>query len=106
MRMAEHFIPLVSSMAFLILFEHLAVVFWGSELRTLRRCSGCDLRIAGLVIGLPNSSGCPPSLALIFALTQLLDDAFGRALRTIAEDSRYRLPARRRYQPHLPVVLS
>ena len=35
MRMVEHFVPLVSSMAFLILFEHLAIVFWGSELRTL-----------------------------------------------------------------------
>ena len=35
MRMAEHFIPLVSSMAFLILFENLAVAYWGSELQTV-----------------------------------------------------------------------
>jgi len=89
MRMAEHFIPLVSSMAFLILFEHLAVVFWGSELRTLPAVFGnADLRIAGLVIGLPQLVGLSSSLALIFALTQLLARTrLGRALRTIAEDS-------------------
>ena len=31
----NQFVPLVSSMAFLILFEHLAVVIWGSEMRPL-----------------------------------------------------------------------
>src|SRR5919108_3860378 len=35
LRGADHFVPLVSSMAFLLLFEHLAVVYWGSELRPL-----------------------------------------------------------------------
>src|SRR5712692_121399 len=35
MRSADHFVPLVSSMAFLILFEHLAVAYWGSEMRPI-----------------------------------------------------------------------
>jgi len=39
MRNAGPFIPLVSSMAFLILFEHLAVAYWGSDLQTMRACS-------------------------------------------------------------------
>jgi branched-chain amino acid transport system permease protein len=89
MRMAEHFVPLVSSMAFLILFEHLAVVLWGSELRTLPALFGnADWRIAGLVIGLPQLVGLICSVALIWALTALLARTrLGRALRTIAEDS-------------------
>ena len=54
-------------MAFLILFEHLAVVLWGSELRTLPAVFGnADWRIAGLVIGLPQLIGLIASLALIF----------------------------------------
>src|SRR5712691_4036211 len=89
MRMAEHFIPLVSSMAFLILFEHLAVVFWGSELRTLPVLFGnADLRVAGLIISLPQLVGLIAAIALIWALTLLLARTrVGRGLRTIAEDS-------------------
>ncbi len=82
MRMAEHFVPLVSSMAFLILFEHLAVAYWGSELRSL------PLRIAGLVVSVPQLLGLIASVALIWALALLLARTrVGRGLRTIAEDS-------------------
>ncbi len=89
MRMAEHFVPLVSSMAFLLLFEHLAVVYWGSELRTLPALfSDADLRFAGLVISIPQLLGLIASIALIWALTVLLARTrVGRGLRTIAEDS-------------------
>jgi branched-chain amino acid transport system permease protein len=89
MRAAQHFVPLVSSMAFLILFEHLAVALWGSELRTLPALfANADWRIAGIVIGVPQLAGLVLSVALIFALTQLLARTrLGRALRTIAEDS-------------------
>lgn len=89
MRMVEHFIPLVSSMAFLILFEHLAVAAWGSELRTLPAMFGsADWRIAGVIIGVPQLVGLILSIALTFSLTQLLArTSLGRALRTIAEDS-------------------
>jgi branched-chain amino acid transport system permease protein len=89
MRSAGHFVPLVSSMAFLLLFEHLAVVYWGSELRTLPALFGsADLRIAGLVISLPQLVGLIASIVLIWGLTLILAHTrFGRGLRTIAEDS-------------------
>jgi len=89
MRTVQHFVPLVSSMAFLILFEHLAVAIWGSELRTLPALfANADWRIAGIVIGVPQLVGLVLSIALIFALSQLLARTrLGRALRTIAEDS-------------------
>jgi branched-chain amino acid transport system permease protein len=89
MRTAEHFVPLVSSMAFLLLFEHLAVVYWGSELRTLPALFGnADLRIAGLIISLPQLVGLIASIILTWALTLLLTRTrVGRGLRTIAEDS-------------------
>jgi len=89
MRTVQHFVPLVSSMAFLILFEHLAVAVWGSELRTLPALfANADWRIAGIVIGVPQLVGLVLSIALIFALSQLLARTrLGRALRTIAEDS-------------------
>src|SRR5215468_2386562 len=79
MRSAQDFVPLVSSMAFLLLFEHLAVIYWGSELRTLPALFGnADWRIAGLLC----------SIALIWALTLVLTRTrLGRGLRTIAEDS-------------------
>jgi branched-chain amino acid transport system permease protein len=89
MRSAQHFVPLVSSMAFLLLFEHLAVIYWGSELRTLPALFGnADLRIGGLVVSLPQLAGLVCSIVLIGALTLLLARTrFGRGLRTIAEDS-------------------
>jgi branched-chain amino acid transport system permease protein len=89
MRTAQHFVPLVSSMAFLLLFEHLAVICWGSELRTLPVLFGnADLRIGGLVVSLPQLAGLVCSIVLIWALTLLLARTrFGRGLRTIAEDS-------------------
>jgi branched-chain amino acid transport system permease protein len=89
MRSAQDFVPLVSSMAFLLLFEHLAVIYWGSELRTLPALFGnADWRIAGLVISLPQLAGLLCSIALIWALTLVLARTrLGRGLRTIAEDS-------------------
>ena len=52
-------------MAFLILFEHLAVIYWGSELRTLPALFGnADWRIAGLVVSLPQLAGLLCSIAL------------------------------------------
>ena len=89
MRGAQHFVPLVSSMAFLLLFEHLALIYWGSELRTVPPLfANADWRIAGLVISLPQLAGLVASIALIWALTLVLARTrFGRGLRTIAEDS-------------------
>ena len=90
MRAAGPFIPLVSSMAFLILFEHLAVVYWGSDLNTLPRLfgAGADWRIGKLVISIPQLAGLAISVAMVAALSlALAKTGFGRALRTIAENS-------------------
>jgi branched-chain amino acid transport system permease protein len=89
MRGAEPFVPLVSSMAFLILFEHLAVAYWGSDLRSLPRLFGsADWRIGDLLISIPQLTGLVVSIVLIFALSQVLAKTrVGRGLRTIAEDS-------------------
>ena len=89
MRGAPDFVPLVSSMAFLLLFEHLAVIYWGSELRTVPPLfANTDWRVAGLVISLPQLGGLVASIALIWALTlALARTRLGRGLRTIAEDS-------------------
>jgi branched-chain amino acid transport system permease protein len=89
MRMAGPFVPLVSSMAFLILFENLAVAYWGSELRSMPRLFGsADIRWGDLVISLPQAGGFLCSVVLILGLSLLLAKTrTGRALRTIAEDS-------------------
>ena len=89
MRKADEFVPLVSSMAFLILFENLAVVHWGSELQSLPRLfASADWRIGNLVVSVPQLAGLTASIALIAALSLVLARTrLGRALRTIAEDA-------------------
>lgn len=89
MRGAEHFVPLVSSMAFLLLFEHLAIAWWGSDMHIVPvRFAGGDWRIGSLVVGIPQLAGLLCSIALIAGLSLLLKRTrLGRALRTIAEDS-------------------
>lgn len=89
MRTAPPFVPLVSSMAFLLLFENLAIAYWGSDMRGLPQVLGGEnWRLAGLVIGIPQLVGLSCSVGLIAALSLLLKHTrFGRALRTIAEDS-------------------
>jgi branched-chain amino acid transport system permease protein len=89
MRNAGPFVPLLSSMAFLILFENLAVAWWGSDLRTMPPLFGsADWRIANLVISLPQLIGLACSIGLIACLSLMLrKTSIGRVLRTIAEDA-------------------
>src|SRR5271163_1549333 len=90
MRTAGPFMPLVSSMAFLILFEHLAVANWGSDLQTLPQLfgSGVDWRVGRLVVSVPQLAGLAISVAMVAALSlALARTKLGRGLRTIAEDS-------------------
>jgi branched-chain amino acid transport system permease protein len=89
MRMAEEFVPLVSSMAFLILFENLAVAYWGSDLQSMPRLfASADWRIGNLVVSVPQLVGLVCSIGLIWGLSLLLAETrIGRGLRTIAEDS-------------------
>jgi len=89
MRTAGEFVPLVSSMAFLILFENLAVGYWGSDLQTMPRLFGsADWLIANLVISIPQLVGLLCCFVLIGFLSLLLTKTrIGRGLRTIAENS-------------------
>jgi len=89
MRTSSPFVPLVSSMAFLLLFENLALAYWGSDMRVMPAALGsANWRFAGLVIGIPQLVGLICSAGLIAALSLLLKHTrLGRALRTIAEDS-------------------
>src|SRR4029077_9384734 len=89
LRGAEPFVPLVSSMAFLILFEHLAVVIWGSQMRPLPlQFAGTDWRLGPFIVSVPQLLGLGLSLASILTLSLLLRPTrLGRVLRTIAEDS-------------------
>ena len=89
MRTASPFVPLVSSMAFLLLFEHLAIAYWGSDMRVMPEAfANGNWRIGGVVIGIPQLVGLISSAGLIAALSLLLKRTrLGRALRTIAEDS-------------------
>jgi branched-chain amino acid transport system permease protein len=89
MRMADEFVPLVSSMAFLILFENLAVAYWGSDLQSMPRLfASADWRIGNLVVSMPQLAGLVCSVGLIWGLSLLLGRTrIGRGLRTIAEDS-------------------
>jgi branched-chain amino acid transport system permease protein len=89
LRGAEHFVPLVSSMAFLILFDHLAVVIWGSEMRPVPVAfAGTDWRVGGYIVSVPQLIGLGLSLVSILGLSLLLRRTrLGRGLRTIAEDS-------------------
>jgi branched-chain amino acid transport system permease protein len=76
-------------MAFLILFEHLAVVIWGSEMRPLPILfAGVDWRIGRYVVSVPQLIGLGLSFASILGLALVLRHTrLGRGLRTIAEDS-------------------
>jgi branched-chain amino acid transport system permease protein len=89
MRTSSPFVPLASSMAFLLLFENLALAYWGSDMRVMPTALGsANWRFAGLVIGIPQLVGLICSVGLIAALSLLLKHTrLGRALRTIAEDS-------------------
>jgi branched-chain amino acid transport system permease protein len=76
-------------MAFLILFEHLAVVVWGSEMRPLQlQFAGADWRLGKFIVSVPQLLGLGLSFASILALSLVLRHTrLGRGLRTIAEDS-------------------
>jgi len=84
----EHALPLVSSLGFVIVFEHLVITLWGTEpQRVTLPFAETDLRVAGLVVGVPQLV----SLALAFVLVALLSallsrTRLGRALRAIAEN--------------------
>lgn len=84
----EHALPLVSSLGFLLIFEHLVITLWGSDAqRVALPFKDTDLRIAGLVIGMPQLASLTLALGLTWLLSAFLNRSrLGRALRAIAEN--------------------
>ncbi len=82
----EHAIPLVSSLGFLLIFEHLVLIVLGSEAQSFPVRFRLDLHIGPLVVGMPQLASLLLSLAVVFWLSWLLQSTrTGRALRSIAE---------------------
>jgi len=88
MSRSEHFVPLVSSMAFLILFENLVLVAWGSDLqRVPLPFETVSWRFGSTVIAVPQLIGLACAVLAVASLDLLLKKTkTGRGLRTIAED--------------------
>ncbi len=84
----EHALPLVSSLGFLLVFEHLVITLWGTEpQRVTLPFADTDARVAGLVIGVPQLASLVLAFVLVALLSALLTRSrIGRALRAIAEN--------------------
>jgi branched-chain amino acid transport system permease protein len=84
----EHALPLVSSLGFLIVFEHLAMTLWGGDPQRFDLpFRNADITLAGFVIGLPQLFALLLAIVLVAALQTLLSRTrIGRALRAIAEN--------------------
>lgn len=89
MRSSDHYVPLVSSMGFLILFENLVLVQWGSDLqRVVTPFADLNIRPGSLVISIPQLVSLVLAVCLVAGLQQLLQRTqMGRALRAIAENA-------------------
>ena len=82
----EHAIPLVSSIGFLLVFEHLVLIVLGSETQRFPSPVRADITVAGVVIGLPQLASLVLSLGVVVLLSWILKSTrIGRALRSIAE---------------------
>lgn len=88
MRRSAHFVPLVTSMAFLILFENLVLIVWGSDVQRLPLpFQSVSFRIGPTVVAAPQLVGLACAVLAVACLDLLLRRTkIGRGLRTIAED--------------------
>ena len=83
----EHAIPLVSSLGFLIIFENLILIGFGSEAQTFPEKFKSDIYIGEIIIGLPQLASLVISLIIVAILTWVLKTTnVGRSLRAIAEN--------------------
>lgn len=83
----EHALPLVSSLGFLIVFEHAVITAYGSDPLTVESPFGKGtVEVGPLLFSLPQLLSLILSLAIVFALSVMLKTTkLGRALRSIAE---------------------
>ncbi len=88
MRQSAHFVPLVTSMAFLILFENLMLIAWGSDQqRVPLPFAGVSLRLGSVVVSVPQLAGLACAIVAVACLHVVLTRTrVGRGIRTIAED--------------------
>ncbi len=84
----EHALPLVSSLGFLIIFEHLAMTLWSSDpQRFSLPFKNTSFEAFGLIFGVPHLISLVLAIALVALLTAILQRTrLGRALRAIAEN--------------------
>lgn len=83
----EHALPLVSSLGFLIIFEHLVIMKWGTDpLVFASPFKETTFNLGSLLVGLPQLVSLGLSLLLVFLLRLTLKRTnMGRAVRAIAE---------------------
>jgi len=88
MRKSSHFVPLVTSMAFLILLENIVLVTWGSDLQRVEvPFATVSIRLGHIVVAVPQLIGLALAIAAVACLDVVLKRTrIGRGLRTIAED--------------------
>ncbi len=89
MSRSEHFVPLVTSMAFLILFENLVLIVWGSDLqRVPLPFESVSFKLGPTVVAVPQLVGLACAVLAVALLDLVLRKTrIGRGLRTIAEDA-------------------
>ena len=84
----EHALPLVSSLGFLIVFEHLAMALWGGDpQRFALPFKNTSLTVGELIFGVPHLVSLTLAITLVALLNLVLQRTrLGRALRAIAEN--------------------
>lgn len=83
----EHALPLVSSLGFLIIFEHIVISTWGSDPLAIESPFGnATFTIGEILFSVPQLLSLGISLAVVFLLSYMIGATrLGRALRSIAE---------------------
>ncbi len=102
----EHALPLVSSLGFLIVFEHLVIMVWGTDPLSFESPFGAATwRLGGVLIGVPQLISLVLSIASVWALNIALKRSrIGRTLRSIAESPQTALLLGVDVQRIVPVV--
>lgn len=88
MKDSEPEIPLVSSVAFLVLFENLVIVKWGSDQQRFPQfMADFNIRIGEIIIGIGQLVSLATAVVLVVAVTLLLKKTkVGRGIRAIGEN--------------------
>jgi len=89
MRTSEHFVPLVTSMAFLILLENLMLIGWGSDQQRVPVPFGsASAHLGPVIVSVPQLLGLGCAVLAVACMDFLLKKTrLGRGVRTIAEDA-------------------